>query len=361
MKRNPIWHNTHSNFKLNGIHYTFAELPEIGYSLIKEGDEHEVLIGDFLLDWTSQSTTVTVLTSGSTGKPKKIPLKKNHMVNSASATGNHFGLKAGDTALLCLPSSGIAGKMMLVRAMVLGLELEYVSPSSTPLENCRAEYDFAAMVPLQVESSLEQLSQIKTLIIGGAPISKALKEKLTTVSTNCYETYGMTETITHIACKKIGTESANYFETLPDVSVSTDDRNCLVINAPTISDTIVITNDIVKLIDETKFHWLGRFDSVINSGGIKIIPEQLEEKLLQLIKSRFFIAGIPDSKLGQKVVLIVEDISVFKPGLLQKIKRLDCISKYEVPKEIHFLKSFVETESGKIHRKKTLQQIDEVL
>ncbi len=363
MKMNPTWLKIHTDFKLNGVPCSHAELSEIGYSLIKEGQVFENSIGDFLLDWISDTPTVNVFTSGSTGNPKKITLKKAYMVNSAQATGEYLGLKAGDTSLLCLPCSSIAGKMMLVRAMVLGLELDYVEPSATPLAFTRKPYDFVALVPLQAEKSISQLPQINTIIIGGAPISTSLRKALEQSVSTVFETYGMTETITHIAMKKIGSAQVKssavetYFETLPNISVYQDARDCLVINAPKISDSKIVTNDIVELLNDSKFKWLGRYDSIINSGGIKLIPEQIEEKLSHLIEHRFFVAGIPDESLGQKLILIVEDISTDNQDLLHKIKALEGFGKYEIPKEIYNLQPFVETPSGKIDRKKTLLEI----
>ncbi|WP_067028609.1 AMP-binding protein [Allomuricauda sp. CP2A] len=354
---NPIWHNIHPQFKLNGIPYSLEDLKEVGYSLVKEGESFENSIGSFLLDWASDSSTLEVFTSGSTGKPKKIILQKEHMVNSALATGAYFDLKPAQTALLCLPSSGIAGKMMLVRAMVLGLHLEYVEPSSTPLQNSDNAYDFVAMVPLQVQNSLDKLGRIKTLIIGGAPVDTKLRSALKEYATNCYETYGMTETITHIAVKRITQDPTNCFETLPHISISVDGRSCLIIDAPKISDDKIVTNDVVELVSENQFKWLGRYDTIINSGGIKLIPEEIEKKLADIIHSRFFVAGLPDATLGQKLVLVVEESQVDIQKLLNKIKSLKGIQKYEVPKEVHALKPFIETKSGKIHRKKIVQQI----
>lgn len=354
---NPIWHSIHPQFKLNRIPYGLEDLKEMGYSLVKEGEPFENSIGNFLLDWASDSSTLEVFTSGSTGKPKKIILQKKHMVNSALATGAYFDLKPVHTALLCLPCSGIAGKMMLVRAMVLGLHLEYVEPASTPLQNSDNTYDFVAMVPLQVQNSLDKLSRIKTLIIGGAPVDAKLRSALKNCPTNCYETYGMTETITHIAVKRIKGDSANCFETLPNISISVDARGCLVIDAPKISDDKIVTNDVVELVGENQFKWLGRYDTIINSGGIKLIPEEIEKKLANIIHSRFFVAGLTDATLGQKLVLVVEESQVDSQKLLSKIKSLKGIQKYEVPKEVHALKPFIETKSGKIHRKKIMQQI----
>ncbi len=353
MKLNSI----HSDFKLNGVHYNYNELQEVGHDLVKEGKQFEISIGNFLLEWVNGKPILEVQTSGSTGEPKRILLKKEHMLNSAVATGAFFGLKNGGKALLCLPCSGIAGKMMLVRAMVLGMNLNYVEPSSRPLYNDSKSYDFVAMTPFQVEKSLGQLSQIQTLIVGGAPVSQALKEKLKSASSIIFETYGMTETITHIAARMLSNPVEDAFQVLPGVSVSKDERDCLVIKAPTISDTKVVTNDIVELIDEKTFKWLGRFDSIINSGGIKLMPEKIEEKLSKVIHSRFFIAGIPDEALGQKLVLLVEDLEASIEVLMKRIKNIDDLDKYEAPKEIFLLETFEETKTGKIHREKTLSQI----
>ncbi|MGB6152848.1 MAG: AMP-binding protein, partial [Pricia sp.] len=162
-----LYRKVHSHFRLNVNAYTRKELKEVAYSYIKEGESYEAEIGEFLLDWLDDGPTLEVHTSGSTGKPKRITLQKQHMVNSAIATGDFFGLQAGDSALLCLPASYIAGKMMLVRAIVLGLELDCVPPSSKPLDGVVKSYDFGAMVPLQLENSLDDLGQIKTLIVGG--------------------------------------------------------------------------------------------------------------------------------------------------------------------------------------------------
>lgn len=328
----------------------------MGKSLLAKSP-HEQLIGDFLLAWASDSPFVEVQTSGSTGPPKTIRLKKLQMVNSALATGRYFGLKAGDSALLCLPSNGIAGKMMLLRAMVLGLALDQVKPSSTPLTTGDKCYDFVAMVPLQLQKSLPQLGRIKTLIIGGAPLEARWKEALKDWDTQVFETYGMTETISHIAIKKVSPDPNPHFQCLPGVALSLDSRGCLVIEAPGISDGRVVTNDLVELVGKTAFTWLGRYDSIINSGGVKLLPEHIEGKLAPLMAERFFVAGIPDGTLGQKLVLIVEGKPRDKARMLQRIKDLGQLSKYEIPKEIHFVEAFEQTETHKVHRQRTLARI----
>lgn len=345
----------HSDFKLNGISFSFEDLKEVGYSLIKEGKAFEIAIGNFLMDWVDDSEIISVFTSGSTGVPKKIELKKQQMVNSALATGEFFDLKPKNSALLCLPANYIAGKMMLVRAMVLGLRLDYVLPDSNPLATIKKEYDFGAMIPLQLEHSLSKINRFKKMIIGGAPLSKALIAQIQKKKTICYETYGMTETITHIAAKKVNhlANKTPYFEAFPNVALSTDDRGCLIINAPQISDEVIITNDVVHLISATQFGWLGRFDTIINSGGVKLNPETIEVKLSEVVAHNFFVAGVPDATLGHKLVLIIEG-SVDVDVIQTKIQQLTSLSKFEVPKEIFCLEKFISTENGKLQRSKTL-------
>jgi len=350
-----MYRDIHYKFKWNGESIEYDDLGEISYSLIKEGEPYQKAMGEFLLDWIDKKDFIPVKTSGSTGTPKEIFLKKEHMVNSAKTTGAYFDLWPGQSALLCLPGDYIAGKMMFVRAMVLGLDLDWVPPSSTPLKNLNRYYHFCAMVPMQLENSLDEINHIKTLIVGGAPVSVDLKAKVQDKTTDIFETYGMTETITHVAVKKINNGAKDCFETLPNISIEKDKRNCLVINAPDLNNGQLATNDIVELVSDKEFKWLGRYDNVINSGGVKLFPEQIELKLASIIKSRFFVAGIPDEELGQKLILLVEkkdeDLALFN-----KVKSLEALEKYEIPKDILFVERFVETVNGKISRKNTLQQ-----
>ena len=343
---NPTYENVHNQFKLNGFHLDREDLCRVAYSFIKEGEDFEKPVGDFLLDWFDSKSFIEMETSGTTGTPKTISVSKQAMVDSALATGDFFDLQPGNRALQCLPVKYVAGKMMLVRAMILGLDLEFVAPSSHPLDNNEINFDFVAMVPLQAQNSIAELKKVKKMIVGGASINKALEKQLLKLPTQVYETYGMTETITHIAARKLGEKA---FTVLPYVTISYDDRNCLVIHAPRISDEVILTNDIVELVNENQFLFLGRMDNVINSGGIKLIPEQIEEKLASKISQRFFIASKPDNELGQKVVLVIE-------GENQEIddSLYESLDKYEKPKEIVFVSKFKETGSGKILRKETL-------
>ena len=359
----PSFKNIHPKFKLDGNYFDREALKEVAYSFVNEGTSYEQTIGNFLIDWLDEKTYVDVFTSGSTGNPKQIRLDKQAMVHSALATGDFFGIKEGNSALQCLPSNFIAGKMMLVRAIILGWSLDLVAPTSNPLEKLQKNYDFCAMVPLQVENSLENLHQIKTLIVGGAPASSALIERLQAVSTKIYATYGMTETITHIAAKPL-----NYlpkgkkaiYQTLPNIQINTDDRNCLVINAPRITEEKICTNDVVVIISEGTFDWLGRYDNVINSGGIKLHPEQIEEKLSSLLQNRFFVTAVDDKQLGKKLILIVEHESqkIDTSTLQETIKSSEKFSKFEIPKAIYSLENFLETNTGKVQRGKTLTLLD---
>ena len=235
---------------------------------------------------------------------------------------------------------------MFVRGFILGLDMDFVAPSSFPMQKNDTKYDFVAMVPLQAKNSINELKDVKKMIVGGVSMSSTLENQLSHLPTEVYETYGMTETITHIAAKRVGEKA---FTVLPNVTISYDENNCLVIHAPKISNEIIVTNDLVELVNENQFVFLGRHDNIVNSGGIKLIPEQIEEKLSDKIVQRFFVAGKPDDTLGEKLVLVIE-------GEKQKIsdsifKDLD---KYEKPKEVLFVYKFIETDNGKIKRKETL-------
>ena len=290
---------------------------------------------------------IFVQTSGSTGKPKQIVLQKSAMIASAKATGLFFNLQPKNTALLCLSANYIAGKMMLVRAITLGLNLDTIDPTSTPLSS--KKYNFIAMVPMQVEKSLSKLHLVDKLLIGGTKVSYTLSESILKSNCNAFESYGMTETISHIAIKKIGEQA---FNVLPNVTISVDERNCLVIEALELSKEKIITNDIVEILNATQFILKGRIDNIINSGGIKIFPEEVEEILAKFISVPFFIASKPDEILGEKVILVLEAT----PFLIEN-NFFSQLSKYQIPKEILFLEAFERTETNKINRKKTLEKL----
>ncbi len=341
-------YDIHPQFKLNGVRHTVDSLLREAKAMLATQEEYLVQVGQLIIDWFDEKEFVIQRTSGTTGPPKEIHLPKKAMVASATATVTFFDIPAGSTALLCMSAQFVGGKLMFIRALLFGWKLDICKPSARPLLGNTTYYNFVAMVPMQVENSLNELDQINTLIIGGAKVSPVLVQKLIHKQTKVYETYGMTETITHMAARKVGNP---YFEVLPHARIQTDDRGCLVIDIPSISATRLITNDLVNQIDDHRFEWLGRFDHVINSGGVKLYPEQIEEKLAAKIPSRFFIAGKADDYFGTIVVLVIEN----KPYALPE-DLFDGLAKYERPKEIQFVEQFVETESGKVIRSKNVNE-----
>ena len=349
----------HLDFKWNGT--SFASETE----LIQFIDDQYPELKHFIREWFGDRGVVYAMTSGSTGEPKKISIDRQHMINSAKATGRYFDLGAGSSALLCLPLAYIAGRMMLVRAMVLGWHLDSITPNAAPEIPLHASYDFSAMVPMQLFNSWDQLNPIKTLIVGGGEVADSLKEKVQDLSTKIYATYGMTETITHVALMPLNKAAGyladqNVFTALPGIHFSVDQRQCLRINAPMISFKEVATHDIVELISSKSFKWVARVDYVINSGGVKLIPELIERKFNTLIGQRFFMDSLPDKVLGEKLVMIVEDHKT--DDLLEKLQAFQKqhaaeISRYEVPKEVFFTEEFIQTETGKINRNLTMNLI----
>ncbi|MDZ4203258.1 MAG: AMP-binding protein [Bacteroidales bacterium] len=318
--------------------------------------EHSLCL--FLRQWMSDDQHFAIQTSGSTGMSKQLTVSRQAMIASARLTGRFFNLISSETALLCLPLDFIAGKMMLARALVLDLNLVIVEPSSNPLKQVAAgtTIDFAAMTPMQVQEcvkdpeSRQKLSAIKRLIIGGAPVSQALEQDLQTFINPIYETYGMTETLTHIALRRInGKERSEVFTALPEIHIKTDQRGCLVIHAPHLDEPEIITNDLVEHINPQQFRWLGRADHVINTGGIKVSPEEVEQKLENLISQRFIIIGLPDENFSQKVVLVIEGAPIDDvQALMTQIETR--LKPYEKPREIRFMEQFPETSAGKLKR-----------
>lgn len=356
----PTYDKVHNRFKFNGLHFDHEDLKEVAYSLIKEGEPYEKVTGNFLIDWLNDDDYLIVHTSGSTGQPKPIKLKKQAMVHSAIATGDFFGLQPGDTALHCLPSYYIAGKMMFVRALVLGLEIDFVEPSTQPLFDYEKSYDFSAMVPLQLKHTINYIHNIKKIIVGGAMVTKPLLEKIKSSSSLFFETYGMTETVTHVALRQLESKAGKrqeFFNALPNVKFAQDDRRCLIINAPKLIKEPLVTNDIIDLKSETSFKLLGRYDNVVNSGGVKLFPEQIESKLQPVIKQRYIIAGEPDIDLGEKLILIIEGSIESTDDILKAIQELKTLDKLEIPKKIYTLNKFSETNTGKIQRKKTIKAV----
>ncbi len=350
------------HFKLNGNHLNTDELYSVAYSFIKEGEEYEELIGNFLLDWLNESySTIKLRTSGTTGAPKPIFIAKTKMKASALATQKRFKLPSKTKALLCIPANYVAGRMMLVRALVLGWEIDTIQPKTKALEKIDKNYDFCALTPHQLSNSLNHLHRVKKIIVGGAPVNNSLLKKLKSVSAKIYETYGMTETVTHVAARRINSmksTSDKPFKALSGVHFSVNKNNCLIINAPKIIEDPIQTRDVVDLVDENQFFWKGRLDNVINSGGVKINPESLEKEIQNQITHNFFLTGVKDQDLGDKLVMLVEEDGNKKPQkdeIMHQLKQLD-FSKIKIPKEIIVVSKFVKTRTGKIDRKATLKK-----
>ncbi|MBB6331768.1 O-succinylbenzoic acid--CoA ligase [Chryseobacterium sediminis] len=322
--------------------------------------EFEKKVKIFLEEWFSEKTGVNVQTSGSTGVPKIFEIEKKKMINSAVMTCNFLGLKKGNTALLCLPVEYISGKMMIVRSIERGMKLTIAEPSLKPVEELDEEIDFCAMTPLQVENSLEKLHLIKNLIIGGAAVSESLKNKILEMNlsaSNCiFETYGMSETLSHIGLKQLMPEQQDYFTVFENVFISLDNRGCLKIFAPNVNDEELQTNDLVDIRNEKQFRFLGRIDNIINSGGAKIFPEALEALIKKEIPNEAVFIGLPDESLGQKLILIIEGDE--SDEVIKKISEIPFEKSFHKPKEIIFINEIPRTPNGKVNRLELYKSIN---
>lgn len=313
-------------------------------------------LGRFMAEWMDTKSTIKIKTSGSTGIPKEIQIEKSKMLESAAATAKFFNFKEHQTALLCLPMSYIAGKMMVVRALLNKLNLICIAPDRTPLLQIsqNTEIDFAPLTPMQLESTSDTRF-VKTILLGGGPVNPAEEERFQSLQSEIYHGYGMTETLSHVAIRKInGKDKSEKYEGLQGVNFELDARGCLVIHVPFLKNPVV-TNDLVTLIDATTFLWKGRIDNVINSGGIKLFPEEIEKKIFPFIPERFFVASIPDEILGEKGCLFIEGKS-YSENKLKSLKSIleKYLNRYEKPKCIYFIECFLTTESGKVKRRATV-------
>ena len=315
---------------------------------------------EFLEEWNNPSPYVHVQTSGSTGAPKPILVEKQRMLNSARITCDFLGLREGDTALLCMSLDYIAGKMMVVRSIERGLKLITVPPSGHPLSN-NYQLSFAAMVPMQVYNSLqvpeekERLMQIRHLIIGGGAIDDALAAALTTFPNHVWSTYGMTETLSHIALRRLnGPDASEWYTPFPSVKVSLNEDRCLVIDAPLVCPSRLVTNDIAELSSgtdpEVKFRILGRKDNVICSGGIKIQIETVERQLRPHLQAPFLITKRPDAKFGEAVVLLTEGTVPEAQEVCERI-----LPKYHQPRVYLHVDQIPLTATGKPARQQAEQ------
>ena len=346
---------------MNYIEFNGNKIPVSDLSTYKPQTQNEDYIVSFVSGWINQKLEFQFHTSGSTGEPKPILLKRRQLQSSAEATIKSLNLISHSTCLLCINPKFIGGSMMLVRALLNNMNIIFKEPSSNPLVDINESIEFAAFVPLQVshliENEFDKFNSIKKIIIGGGAINPQLESKLTSCTNSIYSTYGMTETSSHIALKKLKSDNS-YFEVLPNISISLDNRGCLVINGEVTDNQDIVTNDLVDIIEQDKFVWLGRIDNIINSGGIKINAEKLEAKIFSLFNTEsinrgFFITGVENEKFGQMICLVIEGSEE-----IQNIESLlrSQLDKYEVPKEIIYRNEFVLTPTGKINKEATLKK-----
>ncbi|MEN7548729.1 AMP-binding protein [Rapidithrix thailandica] len=350
---------------------TFDQIALKDYQV--RGDYHQKVL-DFCHAWLNGQTTFTLHTSGSTGKPKPITLQREQLLASIWMTDQALGLQAMHNALVCINTEYIGGKMMLARCLELGLNMYVVKPSSNPFQELpdNLTIDFSALVPLQLQQILEHpqskymLNSLQSVIVGGAPVSQQLQKELQALNVLVYQTYGMTETVSHIALKALnGNSASTLYHTLDQVKISLDERNCLVIEAPSTNFAKIITNDVVKLHSENSFEWIGRYDHVINSGGVKIQLEEVERAVENLFAgegytANFLLGAVPDQALGEKLVLLMEDQPWPQKQQDQLTRQLrQKMDKYHMPKAIHFLEEFPKTASGKTDRTRAFQAIEQ--
>lgn len=314
---------------------------------------------EFLKEWYSDSPVVLVHTSGSTGDPKPMWVEKRRMEASARMTCDYLGLNKGDKALLCMSLDYIAGKMMVVRSLVRGMQLVCVEPSGEPLGTGdggdveTGRLDFAAMVPLQVWNTLqvpeqrERLKTIRNLIIGGGAIDDEMAHVLVDFPNQIWSTYGMTETLSHIALRRLnGSEASEWYTPLPGVSLSLTADDCLVIDAPAVCNGQLVTNDIAQLASDGRFRILGRRDNVICSGGLKIQAEEVERFLRTHLREPFIITKRSDPKFGEAMVLLTEGNPVDARAVCESV-----LPKYWHPRDYVHIDHIPMTETGKPARR----------
>ena len=336
---------------VEGITYSAAEISHItGPQNTPEMNQFVEELRVFLQDWFSPSPTLTVHTSGSTGTPKTICVRKAQMIQSARMTCHFLGLRAGDSALLCMPLRYIAGKMVVVRALIAGLDLRLAVPSGHPLDTVEHAPTFAAMIPLQIYNSLQRkeeqikLMGIQFLLIGGGAIDATLEQAIRTLPGQIYSTYGMTETLSHIALRRLnGEEASSHYTPFEGVHLSLTEEETLRIEAPQVCDQPLVTNDVARLYPDGSFTILGRKDNIINTGGIKVQIEEVEQRLKPILSSPFAITSLPDPKFGEQIVLLFT-------GDTPQPESFEVLPKYQRPKTIYYTQEIPLTETGKVNR-----------
>ncbi|MGL1889160.1 MAG: AMP-binding protein [Reichenbachiella sp.] len=343
------------------VHYQDGSYTIEDLGNLKTKFPHFSMLVDFLLQWDQGSDLFEFKSSGSTGTPKTISIKRSQIEASIKATASHLDLQATDHVLLCLSPEYIASIMMAARALYLDMDLWIINANSNPLNKVKSKIDFASFVPFQIykmigDGSIALLKKIRNVLIGGAPLEDWAIKILASYPNNIYLTYGMTETVSHVALRQIsGTKTQENYEFVSGIEAGKDDRECLWLKGEVTCQEILQTNDMVDINERNGFRWLGRYDNIINSGGIKINPETIDKIISEiLLEQNYFVGSIHDSTLGEKLILLIEgviDQSTFKRIQNNITQQL---SKHHSPKSYHCLASFLYTASGKIKRNETL-------
>ncbi len=338
---------------INDHAYSEHELVDFAQKMIVSAPDWEKHHWNVILNWLENPAFIQAQTSGSTGTPKIIEHSGRAVSASAMITSEYFDLREGSLAFLCLSSTFIGGKMMILRALIHGWQLDWCEPSAFPFQHVKKHYDFTAITPHQCAAAIEQgydFKLFKHVLLGGAEVNARLREKIKSLKAHFYLGYAMTETLTHVAMQNIQTtEDPLLFECLGKTKVHTDDRGCLVLEVPHLDVPLTVTNDLAECIDDRHFRLLGRMDHVINSGGIKIFPNTIEHLLEDFIQQPYYITSKPHEELGQAVVLKIEGNAWSSDelnGLQLHIEK--AIPKYLRPKEIIFLDKFEYTQNQKV-------------
>ena len=354
---------------LNGRAFSYAAIQEYPARLAEPLNGYEAKVLDFIRQWLNGTQEFSLTTSGSTGPPSPIVLRRRQLEASARRTADFFDLGPGDRALVCLNCEYIGGLMMLVRGLERNLHLTIVEPHADPFAYVAedAEFDFSAFVPLQLKMILaaghaSRLNQMKSILVGGAPADATLTQELQPLTTAVWLTYGMTETCSHVALRRLnGPQATTTFRVLPGIAAGQDERGCLTLRGDVTDDQLIITNDVVNLLDAHNFEWLGRADFVINSGGVKVPAEKVElvldVALAEIGQSRrCFVAGQPDERLGQSVTAFIEGDALSEEQETElKVLLTERLGRYEQPRQLRYIAEFRTTATSKLDRAATLR------
>lgn len=355
---------------LNGREFRYADIRQYPAGSPTELNGYEARVLEFVRQWLTGTQEFGLRTSGSTGAPQLITLRRRQLEASARRTGDFFDLGPGDRALVCLNCEYIGGQMMLVRGLERNLHLTVVEPHADPFAHVApdAEFNFAAFVPLQLRAMLAagrapRLDAMRALLVGGAAVETDLLREVQALRVPVHHTYGMTETASHVALRRLnGPGATTHYRVLPGIAAGQDERGCLTLRGDVTDDQLVVTNDRVHLLpDAHAFEWLGRADFVINSGGVKVQAEKvelvLEVALAELGHARrAFVAGQPDARLGEAVTAFVEGPPLPAPAERQLLALLAArLDRYERPRQLRFVPEFRQTASGKLDRRATAQ------